>query len=71
MCYGCRYCLKAEDLLCKAIEQPFHVIESKMAARGNLKAIFLSFYYYDLMLLLPYPVKFELNRYYFKQFNVN
>ena len=34
---GCRYCHSLEVLLCETIEQPLHVMKSKMAARGKLK----------------------------------
>ena len=35
--YGCRYCYSLEVLLCKTIEQPLHVMKSKMAAPGKFK----------------------------------
>ena len=35
--YGCRYCYSLEVLLCETIEQPFHVMKSKMAAPGKFK----------------------------------
>ena len=33
--YGCRYCYSLEVLLCETIEQPLHVMKSKMAAPGK------------------------------------
>ena len=35
--HGFRYCYSLEFLLCETIEQPLHVMKSKMAAPGNLK----------------------------------
>ena len=35
--YGCRYCYSLEVLLCETIEQPLHVMKSKMAAPGKFK----------------------------------
>ena len=34
---GCRYCYSLEVLLCETIEQPLHVMKSKMAAPGKFK----------------------------------
>ena len=38
MCYGCHYCLEAEDLLSETVGQPLHIIKSKMAAREKFKS---------------------------------
>ena len=47
-CFGCRYRLEIEDLLCETIGQPLHVIKFKTGKRGagNFKAIMFFFMYY-------------------------